>query len=84
MMSSFVITVNRLLHHLSILSVFRQGDEGDCWYIVLRGSVSVHIRGKVRMYVHVGEKKESSSVSTCVCVCVCVCVLWCVYVCVCV
>ena len=28
------------------LSVFHQGDEGKSWYIILRGSVNVVIRGK--------------------------------------
>ncbi|KAM3723905.1 Rap guanine nucleotide exchange factor [Dirofilaria immitis] len=28
--------------------LFRQGDAGNCWYIVLKGSVDVIIRGKVR------------------------------------
>uniref|UniRef100_A0A0R3RJE0 Cyclic nucleotide-binding domain-containing protein n=1 Tax=Elaeophora elaphi TaxID=1147741 RepID=A0A0R3RJE0_9BILA len=27
--------------------LFRQGDEGNCWYIVLKGSVDVIIHGKV-------------------------------------
>lgn len=29
--------------------LFRQGDEGNCWYIVLKGSVDVIIHGKVRL-----------------------------------
>ena len=28
-------------------AVFRQGDKGDSWYIILKGSVNVIIRGKV-------------------------------------
>lgn len=27
--------------------LFRQGDKGNCWYIVLKGSVDVIIQGKV-------------------------------------
>lgn len=27
--------------------LFRQGDEGNCWYIILKGSVHVSVYGKV-------------------------------------
>ncbi len=29
-----------------VFKVFNQGDEGDCWYIILKGSVDVSIYGK--------------------------------------
>lgn len=33
-------------HHFSDTVIFRQGDEGDSWYIILKGSVNVSINGK--------------------------------------
>ena len=32
----------------SLHAVFHQGDKGGSWYIILKGSVNVIIRGKVR------------------------------------
>jgi Rap guanine nucleotide exchange factor 4 len=37
--------------------VFREGDKGDSWYVILRGSVNVLIQGKgVVCSLHEGQE----------------------------
>ena len=38
-------------------AVFREGDKGDSWYVILRGSVNVLIQGKgVVCSLHEGQE----------------------------
>lgn len=40
----------QFFNNVNICSVFKQGDEGTSWYIILHGSVKVDIVGKVSNY----------------------------------
>ena len=49
--------LNYLTTHTHTHTVFRQGDTGNSWYIILRGSVNIIIQGKgVVCTLHEGDE----------------------------